>query len=42
MKRREIILAKSILFFWIALTPSFKDDMIKNKALIMIKFDKIL
>ena len=32
----------SNLFFEIALTKSFKDDMIKNKALIMIKLDKIL
>ena len=37
-----IILAKSKLFFFFEITKSFKDEIIRNKALIIIKFDKIL
>ena len=37
-----IILAKSKLFFFFEITKSFKDERIRNKALIIIKFDKIL
>ncbi len=37
-----IILARSKLFFFFEITKSFKDERIRNKALIIIKFDKIL
>ena len=36
----EIILAKSNLFFLIAYNISIKEEMIKNRALIIIKLDK--
>ena len=35
----EIILAKSNLFFLRAFAVSIKEEMIKNKALIIIKLD---
>ena len=37
-----IILARSKLFLFFEITKSFKDERIRNKALIIIKFDKIL
>ena len=38
----EIILAKSNLFFFIALVKSIREDKIKNIALIRIRFDNTL
>ena len=37
-----ITLAKSKLFFFFEIIKSFKEERIRNKALIIIKFDKIL